>query len=134
MNKTLIKKILIIAVPTYAMAFLTNSMVYTMPMLAITTIISTNVFQDDRDIENRVDEDGDSSNDDNDDAPEQAYSSVSSRDNLMSCYDDDNMENLSKKRTNEELEIRAMSSVSEETLDIPISAFTNGENDKDESL
>ena len=68
MNNTLIKKILIIAVPTYAMAFLTNSMVYTMPMLAITTIISTNVFQDDRDIENRVDEDGDSSNDDNDDA------------------------------------------------------------------
>jgi hypothetical protein len=50
------------------MAFLTNSMVYTMPMLAITTIISTNVFQDDRDIENRVDEDGDSSTDDNDDA------------------------------------------------------------------
>ena len=50
------------------MAFLTNSMVYTMPMLAITTIISTNVFQDDRDIENRVDEDGDSSIDDNDDA------------------------------------------------------------------
>ena len=50
------------------MAFLTNSMVYTMPMLAITTIISTNVFQDDRNIENRVDEDGDSSNDDNDDA------------------------------------------------------------------
>ena len=68
MNKTLIKKILIIAVPTYAMTFLTNSMVNTMPMLAITTIISTNVFQDDRDIENRVDEDGDSSNDDNDDA------------------------------------------------------------------
>ena len=64
MNKTLIKKILIIAVPTYAMAFLTNSMVYTMPMLAITTIISTNVFQDDKDIENRVDEDGDSDSDD----------------------------------------------------------------------
>ena len=33
-------------------------MVYTMPMLAITTIIATNIFNDDRDNENRVD-DGD---------------------------------------------------------------------------
>ena len=41
-------------------------MVYTMPMLAITTIIATNIFQDDRDIENRVDEEGDSSDDDGD--------------------------------------------------------------------
>ena len=68
MKKNLIKKVLIIAVPTYAIAIFTNAMVYTMPMLAITTIIATNIFQDDRDIENRVDEDGDSSTDDNDDA------------------------------------------------------------------
>ena len=41
-------------------------MVYTMPMLAITTIIATNIFQDDRDIENRVDEEGESSDDSDD--------------------------------------------------------------------
>ena len=41
-------------------------MVYTMPMLAITTIIATNIFQDDRDVENRVDEEGDSSDDGDD--------------------------------------------------------------------
>ena len=66
MKKNLIKKVLIIAVPTYAIAIFTNAMVYTMPMLAITTIIATNIFQDDRDIENRVDEEGDSSDDDGD--------------------------------------------------------------------
>jgi hypothetical protein len=42
-------------------------MVYTMPMLAITTIIATNIFQDEKDIENRVDEDGDSDGDDGED-------------------------------------------------------------------
>tara|TARA_Y100000991_G_C21718996_1_gene241271 strand:+ start:43 stop:270 length:228 start_codon:yes stop_codon:yes gene_type:complete len=63
MKKNLIKKVLIIAIPTYAIAILTNAMVYTMPMLAITTIIATNIFQDDRDIENRVDEEGESSDD-----------------------------------------------------------------------
>jgi hypothetical protein len=66
MKKNLIKKVLIIAIPTYAIAIFTNAMVYTMPMLAITTIIATNIFQDDRDIENRVDEEGDSSDDDGD--------------------------------------------------------------------
>lgn len=64
MKKNLIKKILIIAIPTYTIAILTNSMVFTMPMLAITTIIATNISQDDKDIENRVDEDGDSDDDD----------------------------------------------------------------------
>ena len=66
MKKNLIKKVLIIAIPTYAIAIMTNAMGYTMPMLALTTIIATNIFQDDRDIENRVDEEGESS-DDNDD-------------------------------------------------------------------
>ena len=37
---------------------LTNAMVYTMPMLAITTIIATNIFDDVKENENRVD-DGD---------------------------------------------------------------------------
>lgn len=66
MKKNLIKKVLIIGIPTYTIAILTNAMVYTMPMLAITTIIATNIFQDDKDIENRVDEDGDSDSDDGD--------------------------------------------------------------------
>lgn len=67
MKKNLIKKVLIIAIPTYAIAILTNAMVYTMPMLAITTIIATSISQDDKDIENRVDEDGDSDGDDGED-------------------------------------------------------------------
>ena len=66
MKKNLIKKVLIIAIPTYLIAIFTNAMVYTMPMLAITTIIATNIFQDDRDIENRVDEEGESSDDGDD--------------------------------------------------------------------
>ena len=64
MKKNLIKKVLIIAIPTYTIAILTDAMVYTMPMLAITTIIATSISQDDKDIENRVDEDGDSDGDD----------------------------------------------------------------------
>ena len=67
MKKNLIKKVLIIAIPTYVIAILTNAMVYTMPMLAITTIIATSISQDDKDIENRVDEDGDSDGDDGED-------------------------------------------------------------------
>ena len=63
MKKNLIKKVLIIAIPTYTVAFLTNAMVYTMPMLAITTIIATNLFQNNEDFENRVDEDGESDSD-----------------------------------------------------------------------
>lgn len=67
MKKNLIKKVLIIAIPTYTIAILTDAMVYTMPMLAITTIIATSISQDDKDIENRVDEDGDSVGDDGED-------------------------------------------------------------------
>tara|TARA_R100000808_G_scaffold502_2_gene2560 strand:- start:12465 stop:12632 length:168 start_codon:yes stop_codon:yes gene_type:complete len=43
--KQLIVKLLIIALPTYAVAILTEKMVYTMPMLAITSIIASNVFK-----------------------------------------------------------------------------------------
>ena len=39
--KWLILKILIIAIPTYTVAFITEKMVFTIPMLAITTIIAT---------------------------------------------------------------------------------------------
>ena len=56
MKKNLIKKVLIIAIPTYAIAILTNAMVFTMPMLAITTVIATNIFDDAKENENRVDE------------------------------------------------------------------------------
>ena len=56
MKNNLIKKVLIIAIPTYAVAFLTKAMVFTMPMLAITTVIATNLFDGTKDNENRVDE------------------------------------------------------------------------------
>tara|TARA_B100000029_G_C17373655_1_gene887096 strand:- start:125 stop:316 length:192 start_codon:yes stop_codon:yes gene_type:complete len=52
--KILILKILIIAIPTYAIAILTEMMVYTMPMLAITTVIATSLFNE-KDIEKRID-------------------------------------------------------------------------------
>ena len=58
MDKKLSAKILIIGIPTYTVALTTNAMVYTMPMLAITTIIATNIFDDVKENENRVD-DGD---------------------------------------------------------------------------
>ena len=58
MDKSLLYKILIIAIPTYAVAILTEAMVFTMPMLAITTLIATNLFNDGKEVENRVDQDG----------------------------------------------------------------------------
>ena len=39
------------------MAIITNAMVYTIPMLAISTLIATNIFKDDEDVENRVEQD-----------------------------------------------------------------------------
>lgn len=54
----LIKKVLVIAVPTYVVAFATEAMVYTVPMLAITTLIATSMFQNTSSIRNRVDEEG----------------------------------------------------------------------------
>jgi hypothetical protein len=57
MNKNLVIKVLIIAVPTYTMAIITNAMVYTIPMLAISTLIATNIFKDDENIKNRVEQD-----------------------------------------------------------------------------
>ena len=57
MFKKAFTKALIILIPTYAVAFLTEMMVYTIPMLAISTLIATNIFKDDEDIENRVEQD-----------------------------------------------------------------------------
>ena len=54
-EKQLVIKVLIIALPTYTIAFLTDAMVYTMPMLAITTVIATSIFNDKS--EKRVDTD-----------------------------------------------------------------------------
>ena len=44
-------------VPTYLVAYITEAMIYTMPMLAVCTLIAANLY-DDEEIENRVDEDG----------------------------------------------------------------------------
>jgi hypothetical protein len=62
-KKNLIIKVLVIAIPTYAMAILTEAMVYTMPMLAITTLIATNLSNDSQEPENRIDEDGEDGED-----------------------------------------------------------------------
>ena len=56
MDKKLLIKILIIGIPTYTVAIITKAMVFTMPMLAITTVIATNIFDDAKENENRVDE------------------------------------------------------------------------------
>jgi len=58
-KKNLINKVLVIAIPTYAVAIYTEAMVYTVPMLAITTLIATSIFEDTKNLESRVDEDGD---------------------------------------------------------------------------
>ncbi|MDB9769380.1 hypothetical protein OAB98_00335 [Gammaproteobacteria bacterium] len=62
-KKNLIIKVLVIAIPTYAMAIFTEAMVYTMPMLAITTLIATNLSNDSQEPENRIDEDGEDGED-----------------------------------------------------------------------
>ena len=50
---------MVILFPTYIVAYLTNAMIYTMPMLAARTLIAASLFNDDK-TENRVDEDGSS--------------------------------------------------------------------------
>lgn len=56
MKNNVLLKVLIIGVPTYTVAIATEAMVFTMPMLAITTVIATNLFDDAKENENRVDE------------------------------------------------------------------------------
>ena len=55
MKKALIKA-LIIMIPTYSVAFLTEMMVYTIPMLAASSIFATSLYSKNKD-ELRVDED-----------------------------------------------------------------------------
>ena len=62
-NKLLVSKVLIVGIPTYAIALMTEQMVYTMPMLAITTLIATNLSNDSQEPENRIDEDGEDGED-----------------------------------------------------------------------
>lgn len=56
-NIQLLIRLLVILVPTYTVAFITNAMIYTMPMLAACTLLAANLFNDDE-TEIRVDEDG----------------------------------------------------------------------------
>lgn len=55
LKKALIKA-LIILIPTYSVAFLTEMMVYTIPMLAASSIFATSLYSKNKD-ELRVDED-----------------------------------------------------------------------------
>ena len=43
--KIILAKVLIIGIPTFTTAYITDSMVYTIPMLAITTIIATSITE-----------------------------------------------------------------------------------------
>ena len=54
----LITRVSIILIPTYSVAFVTEAMIYTMPMLAASTIVATNLYTSPQ-INRRVD-DGDS--------------------------------------------------------------------------
>ncbi len=56
-NIRLIIRMLVILIPTYTVAYLTNAMIYTMPMLAACTLMAANLFNDEE-TEIRVDEDG----------------------------------------------------------------------------
>ena len=56
-QKQLIVRVLVMLVPTYLVAYISGAMIYTMPMLAVCTLIAANLYGDDE-VENRVDEDG----------------------------------------------------------------------------
>lgn len=50
-------RVLVMLVPTYLVAYVSGAMIYTMPMLAVCTLIAANLYDNDE-VENRVDEDG----------------------------------------------------------------------------
>lgn len=56
-NIQILIRLLVMLVPTYTVAYITNAMIYTMPMLAACTLLAANLFNDDE-TEIRVDEDG----------------------------------------------------------------------------
>ena len=57
MFKKAVVKALVVLIPTYIVAYLTEMMVYTIPMLAASSIFATSMFDKNKD-ELRVDEDG----------------------------------------------------------------------------
>ena len=56
-KKQLIIRVMVMLIPTYFVAYISGAMIYTMPMLAVCTLIAANLY-DDEEVENRVDEDG----------------------------------------------------------------------------
>ena len=56
-KKELVVRVLVMLLPTYFVAYVTKAMIYTMPMLAVCTLIAANLYDDDE-VGNRVDEDG----------------------------------------------------------------------------
>jgi hypothetical protein len=56
-QKQLIVRVLVMLVPTYSVAYISEAMIYTMPMLAVCTLIAANLYGEEE-AENRVDEDG----------------------------------------------------------------------------
>ena len=56
-QKQLIVRVLVMLVPTYSVAYISEAMIYTMPMLAVCTLIAANLYGEEE-TENRVDEDG----------------------------------------------------------------------------
>ena len=56
--KPLIIKLMVVLIPSYTVAYLTEAMVYTVPMLAASSIIATNLYTSPQ-ISRRVDDDTD---------------------------------------------------------------------------
>ena len=56
-QKQLIVRVLVMLVTTYSVAYISEAMIYTMPMLAVCTLIAANLYGEEE-TENRVDEDG----------------------------------------------------------------------------
>jgi hypothetical protein len=55
-QKQLIVRVLVMLVPTYSVAYISEAMIYTMPMLAVCTLIAANLYGEEE-TEIRVDED-----------------------------------------------------------------------------
>ncbi|MFP6834356.1 MAG: hypothetical protein VB914_05680 [Porticoccaceae bacterium] len=55
--KPLIIKVMVVLVPSYTVAYLTEAMVYTVPMLAAASIVATNLYTSPQ-INRRVDDEG----------------------------------------------------------------------------
>ena len=56
--KPLIVKLMVVLIPSYTVAYLTEAMVYTVPMLAAASIVATNLYTSPQ-ISRRVDDEAD---------------------------------------------------------------------------